>query len=213
MRQGENLLARIGVLWGRLRNQVMAGLSRNAQVLRYLLDVAPGVGHTLLAKFAYLSDLLARQYLGKPISEMEYIFDEHGPFDAWRFYRARDELVAGGHITHGPAEIGGYPGFEMRPTERPVRYELTEPEREILSWVARTYASWTATDFCNRVVYTSKPMKDAKPGEHLNMDQMNHEPDDLEFNLEEMLAGERAAAEGRVRPLADVLNELRARHP
>jgi hypothetical protein len=55
-------------------------------------------------------------------------------------------------------------------------------------------------------------MKDAKPGRLLDMDQMNHEPDELEFSLERMLAGEKSADEGRVRPLADVLNELRARH-
>src|SRR5262245_48517651 len=34
----------------------MPTLSRNAQVLRYLLQVAPGIGHTKLAKFAYLAD-------------------------------------------------------------------------------------------------------------------------------------------------------------
>ena len=66
----------------------MPKLSRNAQVLRYLLEVAPGVGHTLLAKFAYLADLIARQYLGGPITEMQYRYDNHGPFDAVGFYRA-----------------------------------------------------------------------------------------------------------------------------
>ena len=96
----------------------MPEVSRNAQVLRYLLEVAPGVGHTLLAKFAYLADLLARQYLGRPITTMEYKFDSHGPFDAVRFYKARDELVEGGLINHRPADIGGYAGFEMFPTER-----------------------------------------------------------------------------------------------
>lgn len=190
----------------------MPGLSRNAQVLRYLLEVAPGVGHTLLAKFTYLADLLARQHLGKPISEMRYTFDEHGPFDARRFYSARDELIEGGYITHGSADIGGHAGFEMFPTNQAVEYSLTEEEAQILTWVARRYGSWTATDLCNQVVYTSKPMQNAKPGTRLDMDQMNRKPEDLEFNIERMLAGEESAEEGRVRPLADVLNELRARH-
>jgi hypothetical protein len=35
---------------------------------------------------------------------------------------------------------------------------------------------------------------------------------DLEFSLERMLAGEKSAAAGNVRPLADVFDELRARH-
>lgn len=187
-------------------------LSRNAQVLRYFLEIAPGVGHTLLAKFVYLADVVARQHLGQPISEMEYVYDNHGPFDAVAFYTARDELIEGGLISHGPAEIGGYAGFEMRATEQPAEYEFTEAEAEVLTWVGRKYGSWTATDLCSRVVYTSKPMQGAKPGARLDMDQMNREPQDLEFSLERMLAGEKSADEGQVRPLADVLDELRARH-
>ena len=190
----------------------MAQLTRNAQMLRYLLEVAPGIGHTLLAKFAYLADLAARQYLGRPISEMDYRFDNHGPFDAVSFYQARDELIAGRLITHGPMDIGGHAGFEMRITESDVEYDFTVAEAEILRYVARKFGSWTATDLCNRVVYTSEPMKKASPGERLDMDQVNREPQEHEFNLERMLAGEESAAEGRVRPLADVLNELHARH-
>ena len=33
-----------------------SALTRNAQVLRYLLEVAPGAGHTILAKLAYLAE-------------------------------------------------------------------------------------------------------------------------------------------------------------
>ena len=188
----------------------MPRLSRNAQVLRYLLEVAPGVGHTLLAKFAYLADLIARHYLGEPITEMQYRFDNYGPFDAVGFYRARDELVEAGFITHEPIEIGGYSGFEMRPTERAVEYDLSDAQMEILAFVGRTYGSLTARELCERVVYTSTPMKNAKPGKLLDMDQINHESGELEFNLERMLAGEKSADAGRGRPFADVLHELRA---
>src|SRR6266446_5388571 len=80
-------------------------LTRNAQVLRYLLEVAPGVGHTILAKLAYLGDLLARQHLGRPITGMEYVYDNHGPFDRLRFYAARDELERGGFILRESAEM------------------------------------------------------------------------------------------------------------
>jgi len=190
----------------------MPGLSRNAQVLRYLLEQAPGVGHTLLAKFAYLADLLARQHLGRPISAMQYTYDNHGPFDAVAFYTARNELVRSGLITHAPAEIGGYAAFEMHPTDRVVAYDFDEGEMAILTWVARTYGSWNATDLCHHVVYTSKPMKDAQPGAKLDMEQMSREPEELGFSLERMLAGEKSAEKGDVRPLADVLNELRARY-
>jgi len=190
----------------------MPGLSRNAQVLRYLLDVAPGVGHTLLAKFAYLADLAAREYVGSPISEMRYRYDNHGPFDAVAFYSARDELLEGGFITEEDADIGGYAGFELRPTDRVVTFEFADWEAEILSFVGRKFASWTARELCDRKVYASLPMKNAVPGRLLDMDQVNREPEELEFNLERLLAGKRSADEQRARPLADVLHELRARH-
>jgi hypothetical protein len=38
------------------------------------------------------------------------------------------------------------------------------------------------------------------------------QPEKLEFSLERLVQGEQSASSGRVRPVADVLNELRARH-
>src|SRR3989442_10426788 len=115
----------------------MAGpsLTRTAQALRYLLDVAPGAGHTLIAKFLYLSDLLARQHLGRPITEMEYVYDNHGPFDRIRFYSARDELEVGGFIIREAAEMSGYVGYPMYPTRQPVEYSLGDAEKQILMLV------------------------------------------------------------------------------
>lgn len=185
--------------------------TRNAQVLRYLLEIAPGVGHTLLAKFAYLADLLARQHLGRPITGMEYVFDNHGPFDSLRFYSARDELERGGFIKRATADMGGYLGYPMYPTQQVLEYTLSEAERQILTWVGKTYGSWTARDLCDRVVYQTRPMKSGKPGRRLRMEDFSR-TDSLEFDLDKVLLGEREAAQGRVRPLASVLNGLRTRH-
>ncbi len=187
-----------------------SALTRNAQVLRYLLEVAPGAGHTILAKLAYLADLLARHHLGRPITSMDYIYDKHGPFDSGRFYSALDELERGGFMVREEADLGGYVGYPMLPLQRLVS-NLTEGEKEILTWVGRTYGSLTARDLCERVVYQTAPMKKAKRGQLLPMEESGR-TDALEFDLEQVLAGERAAEEGRVRPLASVFNELRARH-
>ena len=61
----------------------MVPLSRNAQVLRYLLEVAPAVGRIKLIKYAYLADCEAHRYIGRQISKFRYRFDKHGPF-LWR---------------------------------------------------------------------------------------------------------------------------------
>ena len=191
----------------------MPDLSRNALVLRYLLEVAPGVGHTKLAKFAYLADLEARKYLARPISQFRYVRDQHGPFDARAFFAARDELVQTGYITESPVECGPYVEYQMQPTSRVPEYDFTVPESEVLSYVARAYMSKTARDLCEDVVYRTAPMQNLNLGDEVPMDDLNGESrDKLGFNLERMLAGEASAEAGRVRPMADVVNELRARY-
>jgi hypothetical protein len=186
-------------------------LTRNAQVLRYLIEVAPGAGHTILAKLAYLADLLARHHLGHPITSLDYIYDKHGPFDASRFYSALNELERGDFIVRERADLGGYLGYPMQP-QQPLRdSHLTDGEKEILAWVGRTYGSLTARDLCDNVVYQTLPMKRAKRGQRLPMEESGR-TDPLEFDLERVVAGEKAAEEGHTRPLASVFHELRARH-
>lgn len=191
----------------------MPELSRNAQVLRYLLQVAPGVGHTKLAKFAYLADLEARKYLGHPISNLRYVLDQHGPFDSRGFFKARDELVAAGYITETPQYFGSYLGYEMSPTPKVPEYDFSVAEVEVLSYVAKTFLSKSAIALCEDVVYKTEPMERVKKkmGERLPMDDMNRDSkDELGFSLEHMLEGEVDAEAGRVSPLADAMNELRA---
>jgi hypothetical protein len=189
----------------------MPDLTRNAQVLRYLLQVAPGIGHTKLAKFAYLADLEARRYLGRQISEFEYVRDQHGPFDATRFFAARNELKEAGYITENEVACGPYAGYEMFPTGRAPEYEFGLPEVEVLRYVALTYFSKTAKELCDEVVYKTEPMLDSKMGRPLRMDKVDRNRADRHaFDFQRVLAGEASAEAGRVRPLADVLNELRA---
>lgn len=191
----------------------ISSLSKNAQVLRYLLEVAPGIGHTKLAKFAYLADLEARKYLGRPISSFRYVYDRHGPFDSRGFFVAKDELLEGGYITESQVPLGPYVGFEMYPTERSVEYDFGLPEVQLLKYIADTYLSKNVRDLCDEVVYKTEPMLHARQGSALPMSRVDRKPGRRHaFDLERMLAGEASAQAGRVRPVAEVLNELRARH-
>lgn len=189
----------------------MTPLSRNAQVLRYLLEVAPGVGRVKLAKYAYLADCEAHRYLGRPVSEFRYRFDKFGPFDQ-AFLEAKDELVRAGYATETRTRIGPYDGYDYRPTPTSVEYEFTQPEAEILRYVAVTYLNESAIGLCEDVVYKTPPMVGAKVGERLKMDKMQEEKDPLGFDLERLLAAEASVKAGRYRPLTDAMDELRARH-
>jgi len=189
----------------------MPPLSRNAQVLRYLLEVAPGVGRIKLVKFAYLADCESFRYLGHAISEFRYRFDSHGPFDR-AFYRAKDELVEQGYATETPTKIGPYDSYDYRPTHEDLEYSFTQAESEILRYVAITYMSETASRLCEDVVYKTPPMIGAKVGERLKMEKMEKERDPLGFNLERLLAAEASVEAGRYRALKVAVDELRARH-
>ncbi len=190
----------------------MANLSRNAQVLRYLLQVAPGIGRTKLAKFAYLADLEAWKYLGRAISDFTYFFDQHGPFDSGGFFGAMSELKTLGFVTENQIPCGQYAGYEMLPTSQAAEFDFSPAEAEVLRYVATTYLSKTARELCDDIVYKTQPMVEAEPGKPLPMDRVNRVPGErLGFNLERMLAGEASVAAGRTRPLAELMDELRAR--
>lgn len=191
----------------------MPTLSRNAQVLRYLLQVAPGIGHVKLAKFAYLADLEALKYLGRPVTRFSYIKDQYGPFDSDGFFSARDELLAADLITENQVQCGDYLGFEMRPTGQGLEYDFSVVEAEVLSYVAKTYLAMRTRELCDDVVYKTEPMEGAQLGKPLPMDTVARKPGHRHgFSLERMLAGEESATAGRVEPLAKVVDGLRSRY-
>ncbi len=186
-------------------------LSRNAQVLRYLLEVAPGLGRIKLAKFAYLADCEGHRYIGRSISEFRYRYAKHGPFDQRAFYAAKDELLEGGYAAETAVQSGPYVGYEFHPSKEPVEYDFDQAEAEILRYVAETYLNKTVRSLCDEVVYQTPPMKAAKVGERLKMEKMVRKKDNgLGFNLERLLAGEASAEAGRFRPLTEAVDELRA---
>ena len=190
----------------------MANLSRNAQLLRYLLQVAPGVGHSKLAKFAYLADLEARKYLGSPISELTYYFDQHGPFDSGGFFSALEELKTQGFVTENQIPCGQYIGFEVLPTSNATEFDFSTVEAEVLRYVATTYLSTTARELCDDIVYKTEPMLAAEPGKPLPLDRVNKSAEgELTFSLERMLTGEASVSAGRTRPWSGLTDELRAR--
>jgi hypothetical protein len=53
------------------------------QALKYVLGLLPSsAGKTELVKYVYLADLMARQVLGRQISEARYIWYHYGPWSS-----------------------------------------------------------------------------------------------------------------------------------
>lgn len=189
----------------------MTHITRSAQVLRYLLQVASGVGRHRLAQYVYLADVEARRYLGRPISDLEYGFTARGPFDANGFAEAMNELESLGLVRENQIPCGEYMSSELVPTGSPVEFSFTATEAEVLRYVATTFLSTSMRDFIDDVVYATEPMVDAEPGRPLPMDRANGSPGaDLTFSLERVLRGEASALAGRTRPWVQARDEFRA---
>lgn len=191
-------------------------VSRNAQVLKYLTERCQRVGRTRLLKLAYLSDLVAREFLGRPLTGFEYIWYDHGPFDR-DYYTARDELVA---VEVAEEQVTSYPkvGYEKRTLvdlREPVQYELSNADMQILDYVYDKFGDLPLQGLLD-IVYESKPMqKVQEEGEHkdrLPMESVDNERrDELGFDLEELSAARDRIRSGQFVTLEDFERELRAK--
>lgn len=189
----------------------MRGLSRNAMTLRYLLGLAPGVGHMQLLKCAYLADVEARTYLGRPISTLRYRRYVHGPFDVASFAAIR-EVIVGGLATSTLTWIGNASLPLLRPTLYPVEYDFSTADAEVLRYVAETYMTLAARRLCDEAVLATRPMRDVQLYDDLPMDQLDRRSDDpFAFSFLRMLQAEQSAQSGRIRPIRTAVNVLRAR--
>lgn len=188
-------------------------LSRNARVIRFLVEQAPGVGRTRLIKFAYLADLESRHYLGRSITDFHYIRYTHGPWDKG-FYGVVAELTAEGLLREERIEFpNGTVGYRYEATGSRMDYGFSPEDAVILAHIAETYAVYGARELCDEVVYQTEPMKaEVEMNGELPMDAENKaEQDELGFDLRRMLAGEKSVREGRFQPLEQVIRELQAR--
>lgn len=188
----------------------MTELSRNARVLRYLVGAAPGLGHTLLAKFAYLADHEARRYLGRPVTDFCYVWDNFGPFDSQAFYAALRELHTADAIVKQHVRFpNGMVGYQINPTETTIEYGFDAADAEILRLIVDTFAGTSVRELCEGIVYKTKPMKSVKArGEVLPMEELdNEERFPGGFDLETLLESERQAAAGHHRPFSQALRE------
>lgn len=187
----------------------MRRLSRNAQVLKFLLQQCKGAGRTRLQKLAYLADLESRKLLGKPVSEFQYIWHDHGPFDS-ALYDAIQELDEKGYATQSEIDYGdGYVEKRVRDTGKPALLEFSPAQIEILSYIVKRYTKTPLKQLLDDVVYETEPMeKVQRRGDRLPMDEMNNvDRERLGFDLEKVIEAEK----GNDRLAKDFFNELRSK--
>lgn len=190
----------------------MTELSRNAQLLKFFAQRygSPGIPRKRLVKLSFMADVLARQYLGHPISSFQHIKDHFGPNarelpEATRELQ-RADLAVEVTETHPPRRY-----IRLRDCGRPVAFDFTAGENEILAYVVENYLSMDLDEFIEDVVKETEAFKAAtRVGEVLPMHLLdNAGRTEVGFDLEAVLHAEQQAAEGLGVPLVEFSRALR----
>src|SRR5437868_6258499 len=117
-------------------------ISRNAQVLKFFAQQDRGIPRKRLVKMVYETDIIARQYLGGPISTFEWRLFQYGPYSR-EFPLAVEELVAVGLAWTQdiePTEDG--PGWKrLYDSGKPIVFDFKLEENEVLAYVSTNYLS------------------------------------------------------------------------
>lgn len=186
-------------------------ISRDAQLLKFFAQAhgRRGVPRKRLVKLAYMADVLARQYLGHPLSSFVYLKDHFGP-NVRELPDVVLELENADLAEQTTERDGGRRTIRLRDTGRPIAFGFSLGENEILSYVTANYLEMDLEEFITDVVKTTDPFQAASlHGERLPMERVNDEKRrEVGFDLEKILRAEREVAEGHYSTLADFADEL-----
>jgi hypothetical protein len=192
--------------------------SRNALLVKFFAQAYRGIPRKHLAKFIYEADVLAREYLGHPISTLNYRRDKYGPYDP-AIEEAVRELIEAGHAEEKRDTwtfqdmFGAY--RRLMDQHRPVVFDFDLGESAVLDYVVRNYLNMPIKEFLEDVIYETTPMKAAsRIGDALPMDALNHTGTKrVGFRLDEVLQAEEAGRRGEYVTLTAFVDELRAQAP
>ncbi len=167
---------------------------RIANLILFFLSENPGAGRTQIIKFLYLSDLEYRQYQGEPITDLEYIWGDHGPFDP-RVYVVLDQMKADGTISEEPyANAFGKPAYRYKSEISPKSDGLHRAELRIAESVAKQVRDTPLRNLLDEVVYQTMPMLDAQDrdarGQKLRMELVNNQKRKFMIDLKDAFDAE-----------------------
>lgn len=198
-------------------------LSRSLQLYKYLAQQCAGMPRKHLVKMAYMADLVARQYLGHPISELEYVVYYFGPYPP-KTPDVIAELERRGLAWAQPGHKAGQDDYAFKKlfdTGKRVVFDFTLGENEVLAYVVRNYLKMDTDELTEDVVKDTAPWKAAVVSERMReripMEMVDGEGlNEIGFNLEKVLEAERQAESGdylTAREYFDGLrNRIAARH-
>ena len=193
---------------------MVVALSRDAQLLKFFAQQYPGIPRKRLVKLAYMADLIARQYLGHPVSSFAYRADHYGPYPP-TITDAIAELEAEGLAwTQDSEPTDDGPGWKkLFDSGRRIEFDFTMEENEVLGYVVKNYLRMSMDELLEDVVYVTAPYRAATVfREQLPMDVVDNEGRRLAgFELGKVLRAERQAEAGDFLSAREYFDGLRNR--
>jgi hypothetical protein len=188
-------------------------MNRVAQMIRFFVERIPNTGRTQIVKFLYLADLESRSHLGRPISDLDYIWYDFGPFDS-EILSQLDQLCWQGLITEEKVRYpNGKAGSRYHATETPVELDFSKEQRAILDYIVSTYGATPLQTLLDDVVYQTRPMIDAKEREalycRLRMELVDNESRKPGLELERITRAIEDLDNGRGKSLREVVANAR----
>lgn len=172
----------------------------------------------------YMADLLARQYIGRPISGFDYVVYHFGPYPL-ETRETVTKLEAKGlawEKSRSRVDEYDYSSKKLFDSGKPIAFDFTKAENEILAFVVRNYLNMDTDELVEDIVYETAPYRAAfatgKLKAPIPMETVDREAlAEIGFSLERVLEAERQADEGHYvtgREYIDGLrNRIAARHP
>lgn len=196
---------------------ILKNSDQTAQLIRFFSERIPNAGRTQLVKFLYLTDLEARKLLGRPVTNLSYIWHDHGPFDP-AIYACIDRLKRQSVIVEEKVQYpNGRHGYQYQAGDVALPCALPKEDLEIAKYIAGAYGKMTVRCLLEDVVYQTEPMEKAQKensrGQRLSMEIVDNASRIPGDELERILRAVEEFDAGGGKPFRSILAEVGIQHP
>lgn len=155
--------------------------NQTEHAIKYIVSRLSGrIVKTQLLKFIYLSDLELRKLTGRPISDLDYIWWNNGPYDK-SFNRSLEHLRDTGFIIEESRRraLDEKNYFLYHNGPEAIEEHLSNMEKEVIDKVVEAYFHLELPALLEDVVYETRPMlkaiKEKAFGERLDVEIVDYE--------------------------------------
>lgn len=184
--------------------------TKTTDLIAFLLQKIPTAGRTQVVKFLYLADLEARKCLGKPLTNLNYVLDHHGPFDPV-ILACLDSMETRGLISTEEYSYRGNRCYSYAKNKNTPKIQFSPEKEAVLNHVADIVRKNSLPKLLE-IVYGTEPVVDAKKRKlsrvPLKMKLVDNQSRIPGLELDRVLRSMECLEKGKGRDLDEILAEL-----